>query len=97
MGWCHSNIHRDLYNSTVWKWNYKFLYTGMSIMCELTSLFIIGVAAVLAVGSKFNKLFEDVVLISASITFSLRLTGAMSSIVKDCIGLEQTMKGSSVL
>lgn len=94
--WVNSNIHRDVYNSTVWKCNYKFIYSGMSIMCELTSLFIIGVAAVLAVNSKFNRVFEDVALISASITFSLRLTGAMTSIIKDCLALELAMKGSSV-
>ena len=93
--WVNSNIHRDVYNSTVWKCNYKFIYSGMSIMCELTSLFIIGVAAVLAVNSKFNRVFEDVALISASITFSLRLTGAMTSIIKDCLALELAMKGSS--
>jgi len=94
--WCHSSIFRDVYNSTVWKCNYKFIYSGMSVMCELTSLLIIGAAAVLAVSNKFNYASEDIALISASITFSLRLTGAMTSIVKDCVGLELAMKGSSV-
>lgn len=96
LNWCHSAIARDVYNLTVWKCNYKFIYSGMSIMCEFTSLFVIGAAALLAVGTKFDNISSDAALVSAGITLSLRLTGAMTSIVKDCVGLELTMKGSSV-
>jgi ATP-binding cassette subfamily C (CFTR/MRP) protein 1 len=93
--WCHSTFMQDLYNSTVWKCNYKFIYTGMSILCEVSSLCVIGAAAIFAINSKFDNEVEDVALISASITFSLRLTGAMTSIIKDCVSLELAMKGSS--
>lgn len=86
---------KDLYNYTVCKVNYKFIYNGMSIACELSSLVIIAAAAIIAVNSRFTKEVEDIAVIGTSISFSLRLTGIVTSFIKDAIGLELAMKGSS--
>ncbi len=85
------------YCATVAKMNYKYIFSGMSIICELSSLVVIAAAAILAVKSKFTTEIEDIAVIGTSITFSLRLTGIMTSIIKDAISLEMAMKGSSVI
>jgi ABC-type multidrug transport system fused ATPase/permease subunit len=56
---------------------------------------IIAAAAIIAVNSKFNLEVEDIAVIGTAISFSLRLTGIVTSFIRDAVGLELAMKGSS--
>lgn len=68
--------------------NNKYLYQGVNILCEFTSLVIIAGTTFSAVMSKASSLSpEEIAVIGTSIALCTKLTGTMTSIIKDCVSL----------
>lgn len=77
--------------------NYKYIGHGMSMLAEFTSLMVIAGAAFFAVSSNTSAVSkDDIAIIGTSISFSLKLTGIMVSIIKDSISLEIGIKAAVV-
>lgn len=92
-----SSIFKSVYLMEVYKVNYKFIGHGMSMLTELTSLMVIAGAAFFAVSSNSSTISkEEIAIIGTSISFSLKMTGIMVSIIKDSINLEIGIKGAVV-
>ena len=81
----------------VYKVNYKYIGHGMSMLAEFTSLMVIAGAAFFAVSSNTSAVSkDDIAIIGTSISFSLKLTGIIVSIIKDSISLEIGIKAAVV-
>lgn len=92
-----SAIRKNCYGLELWRMNNKFLYQGMNILCELTSLIIIAGTTFFAVSSKTSSLSpEEIAVIGTAISLCTKLTGTMTSIIKDCVNLENGVKGAVV-
>lgn len=69
----------------------------MNILCEFTSLIIIAGTTLFAVSSKTSTLSaEEIAVIGTAISLCTKLTGTMTSVIKDCVNLEIGIKGAVV-
>lgn len=82
---------KHFYKVSVFRANYKGIFSAMTILCQSVSLVMMTCIAIVAINNKFNDL-NDLGTIGLSITFSLKISDLVSSIVSDLSRLEILMK-----